>query len=404
MFWKGLVRKRFITIKRYFKEVRCDKMNNILYITDIHPYEKRGAGVLGKMHNQIVREIGGESVFTIYITGRDIDNNQSQMKISSSLFHEKVQAVLWGYTPYLCSRIVKTILRVIEEKNIDIVYIDNSISGKLIKCIKKSFPKVKVIVFFHDIQTKKMKEEKGHSILKKCILPTYYSNEKQTVRYADRKIVLNQRDAKLYYEIFGVYPDTIAPICVETFYEEDCNDAHTREQKLILLFVGADYGPNVSGIRWFINEVLSNIQCKYVLNIVGYKMEKYKKEFESANCNVRVIGTVESLEPYYKDADVVIGPIFDGGGMKVKTAEAFMHGKIYIGTTESLEGYWEDVPKEYKNVYIYKSDSAQVFSNYIDKVYAMTFPKRIAEVKKWALSKYTKHAIKELYQKVFDSL
>lgn len=380
-------------------------MDNILYITSIHPDLKMGAAVLGKIHNQLVKEISGGSLFSIYITKMELDNTQYQQKVSSSVFHEKVQAVLQGYTPNLCSRVVDIILRIIEEKNINVVYIDNSISGNLIKKFKRYFPKIKVIAFFHDIQTIKMKEEKSHSLFRKLILPIYYYNEKQTVRYADKKIVLNQRDANLYYDIFGVHPDSIAPICVEV--PEGANNSvrmHNEGQELTLLFVGADYGPNVSGMRWFINEVLPNVQCKYKLNIVGYKMEKYKNEFENVNSNVRVIGTVDSLDPYYQDSDIVIGPIFEGGGMKVKTAEAFLYGKMYAGTSESLEGYWEDIPKEYKNVYAYKCDSAQAFSNCIETAYLKEFPNKIEEIKEWALGKYTKDAVKEIYQRTFDSL
>ena len=39
---------------------------------------------------------------------------------------------------------------------------------------------------------------------------------------------------------------------------------------------------------------------------------------------------VDDLAPYYKKAAAVIMPIFMGGGMKVKTAEALMNGKNYI--------------------------------------------------------------------------
>ena len=55
--------------------------------------------------------------------------------------------------------------------------------------------------------------------------------------------------------------------------------------------------------------------------------------------NVKVIGTVDNLDELYIKAEAVVIPIFSGGGMKVKTAEAMMYGKKIYGTEEALTGY-----------------------------------------------------------------
>ena len=55
--------------------------------------------------------------------------------------------------------------------------------------------------------------------------------------------------------------------------------------------------------------------------------------------NVTVVGSVENLDEWYNKADLVVGPIFKGEGMKTKTCEALMYGKRYLGTDEALEGY-----------------------------------------------------------------
>jgi glycosyltransferase involved in cell wall biosynthesis len=54
---------------------------------------------------------------------------------------------------------------------------------------------------------------------------------------------------------------------------------------------------------------------------------------------VRVIGTVDNLDEVYARCDCVVSPIFHGSGMKVKTADAFRHGKTVVGTPESFTGY-----------------------------------------------------------------
>ena len=55
--------------------------------------------------------------------------------------------------------------------------------------------------------------------------------------------------------------------------------------------------------------------------------------------------TVESLDEFYYNADFVISPIFEGSGMKTKTAEALMFGKTIFGTKEAFEGYSFDYGK-----------------------------------------------------------
>ena len=40
------------------------------------------------------------------------------------------------------------------------------------------------------------------------------------------------------------------------------------------------------------------------------------------NEDIEILGRVESMAAYYESADVIIEPVFDGGGMKVKTIEA----------------------------------------------------------------------------------
>ncbi|MGL6128108.1 glycosyltransferase family 4 protein, partial [Chryseobacterium artocarpi] len=73
------------------------------------------------------------------------------------------------------------------------------------------------------------------------------------------------------------------------------------------------------------------------LIIIGKGMDDYFKDLK--NKKVKVYGYVEDLSSYYYNANVVIAPIFTGGGMKTKIAEAMMYGKNILGTEEAFEGY-----------------------------------------------------------------
>lgn len=78
-----------------------------------------------------------------------------------------------------------------------------------------------------------------------------------------------------------------------------------------------------------------------IINIVGRGTEILKKEL--TDCRIRIYGSVDSLAPYYMGADVIIAPLFDGGGMKTKTVEALSYGKSIVATDEGLEGFWQEM-------------------------------------------------------------
>ena len=133
-------------------------------------------------------------------------------------------------------------------------------------------------------------------------------------------------------------------------------------------------------------------------------MEKYRKEFEECSDKVHVIGTVESLREWYVNADLIVAPIFEGGGMKVKTAEALSYGKHFVGCSESLEGYWEGMPKVFWNKKIFKCDDAKDFAKAINRLANEEFYINDREIKDWADLNYSYQANLKKYRAIFESI
>lgn len=57
--------------------------------------------------------------------------------------------------------------------------------------------------------------------------------------------------------------------------------------------------------------------------------------------DVTVTGWLESLEPCYRRAAVVIAPLLSGAGLKFKVAQAMAHGLPVVATTVAADGYRE---------------------------------------------------------------
>lgn len=249
----------------------------------------------------------------------------------------------------------KEVIGYIDEIAPDIVFIDFSTLGRLVRVVKK----YKTIVFFHNIESDYALNKVKHEGLQ--YLPSYWAskkNDEYAVR-ADKVICLNKRDADRMYELYEKKPDMILPITFNDHFDEGQT---TSDYKREILFLGSLFAPNQYAIEWFMENVMSKLN-DITLNIVGKDFEKKRDEYKKYE-NVNVIGTVEELEQYYYRHAVVVMPIFFGAGMKVKTAEAMMYGRIILASDEALEGY------DVENVKgIYRCNTAEEYIFWIEKIF-----------------------------------
>ncbi len=281
---------------------------------------------------------------SIITTGKDVANKHCYL-ILNKIFGEKCQVVNLGlpslfekiclYSGGLTREIECRILELIDENDIDVVFLSTSSLGRVARSIKKRYPNVVIISFYHNIEKFYAKEQIKVSGIKKVF--TYLNlsfNESLMSQYADFHVVLNKRDATLLNQYYGKKADLIVPINYEDRFIEGFSNTSNNNPK-VALFVGSAFFANVEGMRWFLKEVKPFINSRLI--IVGKGMEKYKAEFRCEG--VDVLGFVEDLDELYIQADYVVLPIFSGGGMKTKTAEALMFGKTILGTKEAFEGY-----------------------------------------------------------------
>lgn len=107
-----------------------------------------------------------------------------------------------------------------------------------------------------------------------------------------------------------------------------------------VLFVGnLAYHANISGIKWFCNDVLPMLLKKrpnVVIEIVG--KDPGEDVMKLASPHVRIIGNVPSIIPYMETAAVTIAPLLVGGGTRLKILEAMMLGRAVISTAIGCEG------------------------------------------------------------------
>jgi glycosyltransferase involved in cell wall biosynthesis len=109
-----------------------------------------------------------------------------------------------------------------------------------------------------------------------------------------------------------------------------------QEEPLRLLFVGSGhYAPYERGLAWMVEEVLPLIRSQVAVqfDVVGAPPAR-----PIAGEGVRYIGRVPTVEPYYDAAHVVVVPVFEGSGTRLKIVEAAAFGRPVVSTRLGAEG------------------------------------------------------------------
>ena len=331
----------------------------ILYITKL---EKGNIGA--DMHYKALCDIfGRENVFFINLSPtereRRLRNYISYGKYKTVL--DRVHRWMQGNMMFISNDIISEICEVINSNAIRTVFIEDSVFGNLVKKIQKSCKECKVLSFYHDVKADLYKQwmDNERTLKSKIEYTIGIRQEYVNQKYADINIVFNERDAKTYQVYYGKRPEAIIPLPapVPSISQDIMNSITAKDDKKHILFVGKKYYPNLVGFKWFVDNVLSSLTGNIQVDVVGRGLEELRNEYSDSRINV--IGGVESLNPYYENADIVIAPLFDGGGMKSKTVEALSFGKIFVGTEESLFGFWEEMDSDIRGKACYQCNTPE---------------------------------------------
>lgn len=222
-----------------------------------------------------------------------------------------------------------------------VVFISHSTSGIIAALVKKLYPDIPVITFFHNIELsyawKNLKESGRLTDLRTCLIAAY--TERLSLKYSDKVLVLNERDKQLLAHTYYLPEHTyFLPISMEDRFIPSQKKATNNNERLKILFVGTYFPSNRDGILWMAKYITPYVDADFY--VVGSGMDKMKKKLAPYK-NIFVTGQVssEELDRFYYHSDLFISMLFYGGGMKTKVAEALMFGLPVIGSKETFHGY-----------------------------------------------------------------
>jgi len=124
-------------------------------------------------------------------------------------------------------------------------------------------------------------------------------------------------------------------------------NVHIQKAMPTFFHLGAmDWQPNIDAVNWVLENIFPSILKStddFTFYIAGKNMGK--NFFDIQTSQFIVAGEIESASDFIQKHDVLIAPIFSGGGMRVKIVEAMQAGKVVITTSLGAAG----IPTNHNN-------------------------------------------------------
>ena len=163
----------------------------------------------------------------------------------------------------------------------------------------------------------------------------------------------------------------------------------------ILFFSGCNAW-NIEGITFFIDKVIPLIKNQFNLLIGGKICEILKKKTLASN--IILCGVYDNPNTFYQQGDIVINPVFNGSGLKIKTFEALAYGKITVVHKHSSIGIYK---KESSPLFIV--DNEEDFAKILDKILSYCVDRKLyQEQAKRYIDDYNFHIIMQ-YKKILGT-
>jgi len=173
--------------------------------------------------------------------------------------------------------------------------------------------------------------------------------EQDFSRQANQTWVCSQEDASLMQQLYSqlspikVIPNGINIHDYDLVRSGECTlPPGLPDKKRTILFVGQlSYPPNTAAVELLINQIYPKLKKKYPdshLLLVGRKPMQFMKQAAKQEPGIIVTGAVPDIRPYLAAASMMVVPLHQGGGTRLKIVEALAAGCPVISTTKGAEG------------------------------------------------------------------
>lgn len=172
-----------------------------------------------------------------------------------------------------------------------------------------------------------------------------------------------------------------------------------------VIYVGTfKWLPNVEAAQYLIKKIWPNIlklQPNAQLKIVGNEPTKEIINYQEQYQNVKVLGKVPDIRDAFKQAHVLLAPVFSGKGTRYKILEALASGTPVVATSTAVEGL-----NLVHNKHVLVSNNPKELAEYVTKLFTdqELWQKLSTNGKKYVKQYYDWQPISNKLDKIYQSM
>lgn len=232
----------------------------------------------------------------------------------------------------------------------EVVHFDSLHTASYAHVVREQAPKALRILRCHNAEhviLGRLAESETHPIKKSLIAlqaRRLYAYEAAALDAFDLILAITEADAERFRAMNPKIDGRmiVVPAGVDLPSELPVAPPGDSRQIRLLHIAAMDWLPNQSGLRWFIEDVLPQLDAAgldYHLDVVGKNMPDSFKRYNSKR--VTVHGFLQDLQPITSAAQIAVVPLKVGGGMRIKILDYWAMGIPVVATRVGAEGLTE---------------------------------------------------------------
>lgn len=346
-----------------------------LFLTKKLPYPPMGGAPLRNWQNiNIMMNFGPVAVFAI-VTASDEWNLSNQAPPGVVLWQnynvkdmaeqrfplEKLRHRMWRVVPYghpdvdglYADSVGRELDYVLTKFQPHLVILEELWLHRYLSVVKRH--KCRIIFDDHNIEAPLLRQRHrpAKSLRSKFLASLWFTKieaiERDFVRQVDQVWVCSEPDAQLLNKLYGQMRNIrVVPNGVNVAYYDcvrlgQCSlPSRLGQLPWTFLFAASfSYEPNVVAAQLLINQIYPRLRQLYPnchLILVGRNPTPQMQEAAKQDSQIVVTGQVEDVRPYLSTCSVVVVPLLQGGGTRLKILEAFAAGCPVVSTDKGAEG------------------------------------------------------------------
>lgn len=217
---------------------------------------------------------------------------------------------------------------------------------------------------FHRLQSMASANSGGRAIAARWQLRAVEELEREASAGVARTTAVSQIEVE-YFERFAPGRVDLVPNGVDT--RRLRFEPRASEEPQVLFLGSLDYGANVDGLRFLIEDVLPRVSNPDIrLIVVGSNPRTEVRRIARRSPRaVELVGRAPQAEPFFSGSQMLVVPLRFGGGTRLKILESFARGCPVVTTTVGCEGLAVEHERE-----LLIADGAPALAESIDRLLA----------------------------------